>query len=402
MRSRDPLDQTTEDDVDLRPWRRGNRESNAEALQDGGVAVDGDVIDEGLAGGHSAPLNGNTAAEQAAVPPGLAPVPEAETIPPHPAPPDPVGTGEATPTVATQRALAFPGPPVIGTGPSFPPFLGPLPRSRAAMSGYAVPDTVLDGAEFPGLTVRGASIRGEDHRAGEAIRQDSMGMWQVADDRTAAILVCTADGVGTEPLSHIGAAQACRELRDLVAPHVSKFFRAASGGTLTDLWEFIVENICLRLNKVAMELQVNPQELSTTLAATLVETDPASQDERRYLILNVGDATGFLLRDGQFLPCLDDPHGEAEAITSTGTYALPTSPGQPGTAVGTMGPRDVLMVCTDGMSNPMRNHEVCDQLAGWWGGDRIPGLPEFGWQLSYRVKSFGDDRTAVCVWGRKQ
>ena len=32
--------------------------------------------------------------------------------------------------------------------------------------------------------------------------------------------------------------------------------------------------------------------------------------------------------------------------------------------------------------------------------DLLQGLTEFGWQLGYRVRSYGDDRTAVCVWGR--
>jgi hypothetical protein len=60
----------------------------------------------------------------------------------------------------------------------------------------------------------------------------------------------------------------------------------------------------------------------------------------------------------------------------------------------------MLMVCSDGMSNPMRNGDVRKQLAQWWSGDRVPGLLEFGWQVGYRAKTYGDDRTAVCVWSR--
>ena len=56
------------------------------------------------------------------------------------------------------------------------------------------------------------------------------------------------------------------------------------------------------------------------------------------------------------------------------------------------------MVCTDGLSNPMRNAAVSSQLAQWWGRGTVPGMPEFGWQLSFRAKSYGDDRTAVCAW----
>lgn len=294
----------------------------------------------------------------------------------------------------------FPEPPVIGKGPSFAPGLGPLPASVGAMSGQAVPDTALDGTELPGLTVRGASIRGDDHRFGKEIRQDSMGMWTIDDGRSSALLVCVADGVGSQPLSHLGAAEACRLLRDLAAPHVSRFFRVGGGSGLADLWKLVADQIGDQLNALAAQLSVDPRELSTTLAAAIIETSPASDEERRYAILNVGDATAFVLRDGEFLDCLVDPFREPEAITSTATWALPASIGQVGTANGIIGSRDMLMVCTDGMSNPMRNRDVCDRLAGWWDGDQIPGMQEFGWQMSYRVRSFGDDRTAVCVWGR--
>lgn len=225
-------------------------------------------------------------------------------------------------------------------------------------------------------------------------------MWRVTDGETAAILVCAADGVGSQPLSHLGAAEACAALRDLVGPHVSKLFRASEQRWLTDLWEYLATDISGKISKLAADLGAEPKALSTTLAVALVEVSPASQEERRYVVLNVGDATAFVLRDGQFLPCLADAHDSAEPITSTGTWALPTSAGQVGVAFGTMGPRDMVLVCSDGMSGPMLNADVRDQLARWWGGDPVPGLPEFGWQLSYRVKSFGDDRTAVCVWGR--
>jgi serine/threonine protein phosphatase PrpC len=67
---------------------------------------------------------------------------------------------------------------------------------------------------------------------------------------------------------------------------------------------------------------------------------------------------------------------------------------------GTIGPGDMLLVCTDGMSNPMRNENVRAQLAEWRGSGRVPSMREFGWQMSYRVKTYDDDRTAVCVWGR--
>src|ERR1700691_3239939 len=96
-----------------------------------------------------------------------------------------VAVREPAEEAASRRNSIFPTPPVLGAGPSFAPFLGPLPESVAAMTGHAVSDTVLDGAEFTGLTVRGASIRGDDHRARQEVRQDAMGMWQITDGETS-------------------------------------------------------------------------------------------------------------------------------------------------------------------------------------------------------------------------
>jgi len=296
----------------------------------------------------------------------------------------------------------FPAPTVIGQPPSFGPFLGPLPESTAAATGLAVPDTVLDGAELPGLTIRGASLRGDDHHARQEVRQDSMGMWRVSDGQTAAILICAADGVGSQPLSHLGAAHACAALRNRIGDLVTESFAAAADGSLAQLWEYVVADVCHAIDEVAYQHEVDPKALSTTLAAALVEAGPDREEERRYAVLNVGDAAAFVLRDGEFTACLADGHDAAAPIASTGTWALPASVGAVGAAAGTMGSRDMLMVCTDGMSNPMLNRDVREQLARWWGGDAVPGLPEFGWQLSYRVKTFSDDRTAVCVWGRGQ
>jgi serine/threonine protein phosphatase PrpC len=305
---------------------------------------------------------------------------------------------QEAPARVTRAAPEVPGPPVIGEAPSFPAMLGVIPSTSGAMSGSAVPDTVLDGAEVAGLTIRGASLRGEDHRSQGVVRQDSMGMWRVNDGTMEAVLVCVTDGVSSQPHSHRGAVAVCQLLRDLARHQVSRFFRAEPRRGLEILWEYMAEQLSAQLSDLAVRQKMEPVTLSTTLVAAFIEEDPATPAERRFVILNVGDATAFVLRGGEFTECLADPH--EGPVAESRTWTLPTGIGPVGTAAGVIGPRDMLMVCSDGMSNPMRNGDVQGQLAQWWGGDRVPDLAEFGWQLSYRVKSYGDDRTAVCVWGR--
>jgi serine/threonine protein phosphatase PrpC len=371
MRSPEPPPRAIEDEMELPSWVPGAEQGTRRDAGDAGEQPSGEQPSGAQgAGGEEYPAAGEYREGPGAAEPG----------------PEP----------------RFPAPAVIGPAPSFGPFLGPLPESPAATAGLAVPDTALDGAELPGLTIRGASLRGDDHHARQEVRQDSMGMWRVWDGETAAILVCAADGVGSQPLSHLGAAHACAALRKRAGRSVTELFGAADDGSLAELAAHVVGDICRAIDEVAAHEGVEPKALSTTLAAALVEASPASADERRYLILNVGDATAFVLRDGEFRPCLAGRHDPDAPITSSGTWALPTAVGPVGTAVGTIGPRDMLMVCTDGMSGPMLNRDVRERLARWWGGDTIPGLPEFGWQLSYRVRTFSDDRTAVCVWGRGQ
>ena len=339
---------------------------------------------------------------------GLGVQSEAFRVPPSPHPVAGAGQEHATDGGGHQAPLdsepadsapAFPEPVVIGASPSFPAKLGTLSTKAANMSGSAVPDTALDGGDLPDLLVRGASLRGEDHRNTGIIRQDSMGMWRVTDGKRAAVLACATDGVGSEPFSHRGAVAACQLLRDLTQVQLSRFFKAAeSAASIKLVWELLASQLAQQLSEMAVRQNMDPKTVSTTLAAALIEESPTHPAEHRYVILNVGDATAYLLHDGQFINCLADSHGGD--ITDTKTWSLPTSVGDVGATVGILRPGDMLMVCSDGMSNPMTNDNVREQLARWWGGEQVPGLMEFGWQVGYRVKSYGDDRTAVCIWSR--
>lgn len=285
------------------------------------------------------------------------------------------------------------GEPVI-IGPE--PRLGSSPRELPAEH-FAVPDTVLDGAAASGIVIRGASLRGDEHRYYGTSRQDAMGIYRVADDAGDAFLVCVADGVGSQPLSQLGSAEACPLLRAAVQPLVSELLTADAETELPDLGQGLMERVAKELLAVAERASADPKELSTTLVGALIDANPPSPDARRLVLFGVGDSGAFLLRGGAFTPLFADQHDGA--ITGTGTNALPTSVGRAITRAGRLAPGDVLMVCTDGLSNPMRNALVTQRLAEWWGQGVVPPLPLFGWHLSFRAKSHSDDRTAVCVWG---
>jgi serine/threonine protein phosphatase PrpC len=299
----------------------------------------------------------------------------------------------AEPEESAEFQQPRPEPVVIGTTPRLTSDPRGLPGER-----FKVPDTVLDGADLPGLAIRGASLRGDEHRYFGITRQDAMSLWHVADGQTQAYLACVADGVGSEPLSQYGSSQVCELARDEVQRRLSALFRAKPDRGLCELCTDLTADLGEQLAARADSLDVPARELSTTLVAAVVEAQSADQERRRCVVFAIGDSPAFLLRAGMFIPVLADQHDTE--ITSTATSALPTAVGQVAAVSGELAAGDVLMICTDGLANPMRNQATVDQLAAWWGGDDVPSLPEFGWQLSFRAKSYGDDRTAVCFWNR--
>jgi serine/threonine protein phosphatase PrpC len=318
-------------------------------------------------------------------------------------PPAEQAVSEAEPTVPKAQDDSMP---TAGYIPS-PTYGKPHPKAGTPRGLPAVPrsvpDTVLDGADLPGMTVRAASLRGDDHRYGGEPRQDSMGIWTVPGRAEFEVLVvCVADGVGSELNSHRGSELACALLRDELATHMPALLDLGKATELPSIGQTLATRVAAGMHSWAEQEGVPPKSLSTTFVAAVIEMTPLdhTRDTRRGLVFGVGDSSAFLLRDSEFGPVWSSDLEESGQISSSRTNALPTSIGGVNAGVVWLGHDDTLVVCTDGLVNPMRNADVERQLATWWSRELPPGLMEFGWQLGFRAKSFGDDRTAVCVWGR--
>ncbi|MGW6864810.1 protein phosphatase 2C domain-containing protein, partial [Streptomyces sp. NPDC054912] len=338
-------------------------------------------------------------------PPPPPPAPPAPPGPPTPpAPPVPDAAPPAPPEPAT------PAPPVATLGdPLFsgsrPPLYVPHPvppsAARPDVEAAAVPDTVLDGAAYGPLTVRAASVRGDAHRYHAEPRQDSLCVARLGDpDGTAGLLLlAVADGVGSAARSHLGSALVCREtvrLLDEYAEELSECLRAGNERSLNGLVNSAVGRIADRLVRTAEEAGHRPGDYATTLRVLLVPLDPAV---RGRLLLTVGDGGTALLRDGVWqLDVLGDAQRPGTGIIDTGTPALPSTRHAEVDLVTTL-PGDLLVLSTDGLSTMLAGDGGSrDFLGRAWGGGAPPGLADFLWQLQYRVKSYDDDRTAVCLW----
>jgi serine/threonine protein phosphatase PrpC len=157
-----------------------------------------------------------------------------------------------------------------------------------------------------------------------------------------------------------------------------------------------VNAVADRLRLEAHTRDIPARTLSTTLTCGLVEAQTPETGTSRAVFLNVGDSAVYVLRSGEFGDVFG--HDDTEIYSSVAS-ALPGSISQVEVVVADLIPGDVVLLCTDGLSNVMRQVGVRRQLAEWW-SRQPPGLAEFYWQASFRAQSYGDDRTVICMWVR--
>ncbi|MER6393108.1 protein phosphatase 2C domain-containing protein [Streptomyces sp. NPDC001523] len=324
---------------------------------------------------------------------------------PAPASPDPAPAAvpEPAPAAYAERVPAVLGDPPF-SGPK-PPLYAPAPGepvgARADVDGAVVPDTVVDGATHGPLTVRAASVRGDSHRYHAEPRQDAVVVARLGepDEDTGLLLLGVADGIGSAPRSHLGSQLVCREILrflDEYAGELARALRTRDEKTLTAVVNSAAGSVAESLVRAATTAGHRPGDYATTLRVLLVPLDPAV---RHRALFTVGDGGAALLRDGTwYLDVVGAADGEGAGIIDTRTAALPTTRVAETHLFGPALPGDVFVLCTDGLSTPLGGEEeMRGFLRGAWGGPP-PGLPDFLWQLQYRVKSYDDDRSAVCLW----
>ncbi|MGX2995813.1 protein phosphatase 2C domain-containing protein [Streptomyces sp. JNUCC 64] len=326
--------------------------------------------------------------------------------------------GEPEAPVPVRDRAPAPAVPLLGAPPHsgpkpplYPPRPGALPSVRDDLDGAVLPDIVVDGATHGPLTVRAASVRGDSHRYEGEPRQDALGVTRLggsAPDR-GLLLLTVADGVGSAARSHIGSHEMTRLVAfflDRYADRIEEALRDRDEQTLGALVNSAVGSAAEGLVQRIARREGRPADHSTTLRGVLVPLDPAVRHRGFFA---VGDGGAALLRDGVWNVDVFGEEREASGspegsgIIDTGTAALPGSRFARSLVFGPAEEGDVLVLCTDGLSTPLAGDGgMRDFLAAAWGTGTVPGPVDFLWQLQYRVKSYDDDRTAVCLWeGRR-
>ncbi|WP_432180208.1 protein phosphatase 2C domain-containing protein [Streptomyces sp. NBC_00063] len=310
------------------------------------------------------------------------------------------GAGGPARTASPVPALGAPahsGP----KAPSYPPVPQGLPAVTGDLAAAVLPDIVLDGAAYPGLSVRAASVRGDSHRYAGEPRQDALCVTCIGGDEQGGelLMLAVADGVGSAPRSHVGSNEACRLAARYLDHSTSlhESIRTGDAERFQRTADAVVRQIGNLLGDLALQHSERPDAFATTLRILLVPLDPRIRTRG---FLAVGDGGTALLRRGYWhLDVVGDADGDQDSdVIDTRTAALPRARSAV-TRLLHAHAGDVLVLGTDGLSSPLAGDSgMRDFLAAAWNGDEVPAPADFLWQFQYRVKSYDDDRTAVVLW----
>lgn len=291
-------------------------------------------------------------------------------------------------------------PLVIGTPVArFEP--GP-PRSRTYR-----PDTVVDGWSTGRLVVRGASVRGYQHRHDGTPRQDDLSVaWHAA---TGAVVVAVADGVSDAELGHVGATLACRTAVDQLLRWLD------TGGSGEPDWADVLRCASWALVEFAKDRPAaHPDEpdaeraerlLATTLVAAVLrpgDDNPGSDtgtDTVTVTAARAGDSTAWLLAGRDWTELFSRPTGEdPDELLTTSVTALPRLPPEVAATTAELAVGGVLLVGTDGVGVPVGDGRGPVGAALAEGVETPPTPLDLAYLLDFSRETFDDDRTLVAVW----
>ncbi|GGU46933.1 protein phosphatase 2C domain-containing protein [Streptomyces daghestanicus] len=361
----------------------------------------------------------------------LAPPPPASPPPPLPADWPPADPGAVSPAPLHRPAPADhagSGPPAYDAEPVA------LPAADPDALDDLVPDTVLDGARYGSCTLRALSARGDSARFRGEPRRDALLTARFGTGDDALVLVAMATGARAAAGAHRAAAEVCRWIgRAVGRDHLRlvEDLRAARRGDLKSGLHRLTDRSLGRLRASAAEQGLAPEEYTAGLRCLLLPADPRC---RTRVFFGVGAGGLFRLRDGAWQDLEPRPAGvtgapvagfgpppagtpDGDRLTLDLGVTAPANPHphphpgpDPRPSAGPprepfrfraslARPGDVLLLCTAGLADPLRDEPgLRGLLAGRWAGRTPPGLTAFLGDTRTRAEGHADDRTAAAVW----
>ncbi|MFD5147012.1 protein phosphatase 2C domain-containing protein [Streptomyces sp. NPDC058401] len=270
-----------------------------------------------------------------------------------------------------------------------------LPAADPAGLVALTPDTVLEGAQYGGYTLRAASVRGDSARFRGEARRDFLLTARFGTGPDALVLVVLAGGDRAGPGAAEAAAEVCRSVAAAVGrsqERLSQDIRDGRREALRSGLQRLTDRGYGQLRARAAELGLPEDGYTAGLRGVLLPVDPGC---RTRVCFGAGAGGLFRLRDGQWRD-LEEPE------------PAPAAP--PGPPAGPAGfrfrfrasvarPGDTLLLCSGGLADPMREEEpLSAELAARWADAPPPGLAAFLADTQLRLKGYADDRTAAAVW----
>ncbi|WP_443054380.1 protein phosphatase 2C domain-containing protein, partial [Streptomyces sp. IBSBF 2435] len=292
---------------------------------------------------------------------------------------------ELPPGWVAAAAEGEPAAEVVGGGPpTYAPEPTAWPEADPDRLDGLVADTVLDGAQYGGLTVRTVSVRGDSARFRGQPRRDALLTARFGTGDDALLMVAMASGARAADDAHRAAQDAVQWIAGAVGRSRERLagdLRAARRGSLKSGLHRLTDRCYGRLRARGEDLGLDEGTYTASLRCLLLPADPACPVR---LFFGVGDGGLFRIRSGAWQDLDPAPQGADVPFRFRATVA------QPG---------DALLMCSAGLAEPLRGEPaLATHLAERWGGGRVPGLPAYLADTQTRVKGYADDRTAVTVW----
>ncbi|MFI5530483.1 hypothetical protein ACIA8O_18265 [Kitasatospora sp. NPDC051853] len=329
--------------------------------------------------------------------PEVPPVTEPESEPVATVEPDPepvVPSAEVSvPPLTPPARRAFAQQPVPHVGER-PPTYGPEPTAVTAVEpdelDLLTPDTVVDGAQYGGATVRAVSVRGDSARYRGEGRRDALLLTRFGEGEDGLLLAV----VGTTPEPSPLAAEACRQLAAAVGrsrAELAADLRAGARDRLRYGLQRLTTGAFAPLRAPGAP-QDAPQDAA--LHCLMISLDPTATHRAAF---GLGPGGLYLLRSGHWIDAyaarlLHHPDGQLPHPVGPHPRAfrfrlVPATSG------------DILLLCTPGLADPLAEEpSVAHFLANHWAHPHPPGTVDFLRQIQVRAKGYASDRTAVALW----
>lgn len=256
------------------------------------------------------------------------------------------------------------------------------PGRRVGPTAWHPVDSECEAFDHQRVQVRSVSLRGHAHRYDGSIRQDAMAHSLLENWVGLAV----ADGLGSERMSHVGAALAAKEAT------TENEIRALAAWT-----DEIYECTSIRRSFVAVAEELGSglpiSELRSTLTVAVVEA--AGDGELQAVVAQVGDSEPWLLRDEELVPLFPRPRGDS-GLASSAVCPLPDSLQARVTRIG-LKAGDQLLLTTDGVGHLLANDNKYRRALVGLLSAAAPTPASLMAVVDAPVKTYDDDRTLIVL-----